>query len=132
MSKIDAKTIGELERLSDAATPGPWNWVIQDHSMACLGVGDAMGSETTPHVLRVTPCKACADRADPKQWEWGRCLTPSKADADFIASARNALPTLLAAWRELQVCREALAKIVIETDDESARAVASMALHAGD
>lgn len=86
--------IAELRTLADAATHGPWDWVIQDHSMASLGVLPNPGSGD-PLVLDVGPCKSCADRADPKVWKWGRCCTPSIEDANFIAAARTAVPELL-------------------------------------
>jgi hypothetical protein len=61
-------------------TPGPWGWDVEDASMASLGVLPNPGLGD-PHVLSVSPCKSC--RGD--EWEWGKCLTPSEADAAHIA-----------------------------------------------
>jgi len=81
-------------------TPTPWNWVIHDHSMASLGAGDSPGLGD-PLVLAVAPCDACAGRADPKEWKWGRCHTPSEADADFILTAVNSHDALVKALQEV-------------------------------
>jgi len=59
--------------------------------MASLGVLPDPGLGN-PLVMTVGPCPACAERAD-GQWQWGRCQTPSEADANLIAAA----PELLAA-----------------------------------
>src|SRR6186713_1866824 len=69
-------------------TPTPWDWLIHDHSMASLGVMPDPGLGD-PLVLAIAPCQACADRANPKEWKWGRCHTPSEADAEFILTAVN-------------------------------------------
>jgi hypothetical protein len=72
--------------------PGPWNWEIHDHSMAtlCGGGEDAI----IGHIMAVSPCAACAGRADPKEWEWGRCMTPSIENARLIAAAPDLLEAL--------------------------------------
>lgn len=74
-------------------TPGPWDWVIHDHSLASLGVLPDPGLGN-PLVLAVGPCRACADHAEPKEWKWGRCHTPSEADAHLIAAAPDMLTEL--------------------------------------
>jgi hypothetical protein len=71
-----------------AHTPTPWDWMIHDHSMASLGVMPDPGLGN-PLVLAVSPCPSCADRAEPREWKWGRCHTPSEADAQFILTAVN-------------------------------------------
>jgi hypothetical protein len=75
-------------------TPGPWHWVIQDRSMATLGVGQDPGIGD-PHVLSVSPCKSCEGISE--NWEWGKCLTPSESDANLIAAS----PDLLAACQAM-------------------------------
>ena len=47
------------------------------------------------HVLSVSPCKSCQERAEPKEWEWNRCATPSEADARLIAAAPDMLDALI-------------------------------------
>jgi hypothetical protein len=97
--------------------PGPWHWEIHDHSMASLAGGgeDSM----IAHVLSVSPCGACESRADPKEWEWGRCMTPSAANARLIAAA----PDMLAALWEILA-----ATVNNKTVPESARAAVRMAI----
>lgn len=81
-------------------TPGEWRWVIHDHSCASLGVGGDPGMGS-PLVMSVSPCRSCAERAEPKEWQWGRCCTPKEADARLIAAS----PDMLVA---LQLARDAL------------------------
>lgn len=64
---------------------GPWRWMIHDHSMASL-LGKPK-ENTDGHIMSVSPCPACAGRADPKEWQWGRCCTPYDDDARLIAAA---------------------------------------------
>jgi len=66
--------------------PGPWGWEIHDYSMASLygGGEDSM----IAHILSVSPCKACQGNAtEPKEWTWGRCMTPSEQEARLIAAS---------------------------------------------
>ena len=72
--------------------PGPWTWEIHDHSAAtlCGGGEDAI----IGHILTVNPCEACAKRAEPKEWQWGRCMTPSIENARLIAAAPDMLAAL--------------------------------------
>lgn len=81
-------------------TPTPWNWIVHDYSMASLGAGDSPGLGD-PLVLCVAPCDACAKRAEPREWQWGRCHTPSEADADFIVKAVNSHDALVKALEEI-------------------------------
>jgi hypothetical protein len=76
--------------------PGPWNWEVHDHSMAslCGGGEDAI----VGLIMSISPCGACQDRADPKEWVWGRCCTPLIENARLIA----ATPDLLAALRHCE------------------------------
>lgn len=81
-------------------TPGPWEWSIQDVSMAILcQSGDVLSG----HVLALTPCESCADRAKAqgKGWAWGRCTTAREANARLIAAA----PELLAALEAIDLAR---------------------------
>ena len=70
-------------------TPLPWSWGIHDYSLASL----TGPKEEEDHVLSVSPCKACMEGAKRKSelptWQWGRCTTPSLADAEFIVAAVN-------------------------------------------
>lgn len=52
------------------------------------------------HVLSVSPCDACqeharAARAEP-EWRWGRCTTPTEANANVLAAAHDMLAALRA------------------------------------
>lgn len=104
--------IDELLPLGEGITPGEWDWLIHDHSMASLGVmpdpglGDAL-------VMTASPCRACAKRAEDagKEWEWGRCHTPSEPDAKAIA----AVPKLFAALSE---CRRELETLELQHDSD--------------
>jgi hypothetical protein len=81
-------------------TPTPWDWLIHDHSMASLGVMPDPGLGN-PLVLAIGPCPACADRAQPREWKWGRCHTPSEADAEFILTAVNNHDAMVAELQRL-------------------------------
>lgn len=94
-------------------TPTPWDWLIHDHSMASLGVMPDPGLGN-PLVLTVSPCQACADRAEPREWKWGRCHTPSEADADFILTAVNNHDALVDHLRRLAIraCDDAALELI--------------------
>jgi hypothetical protein len=72
--------------------PGPWGWEMHDHSMATLYGGGE--DSIIAHIMSVSPCKACQGRADPQEWKWGRCMTPSEQEARLIAAA----PAFMFLW----------------------------------
>jgi len=114
--------IAALKAAAEKATPGEWHWLIHDHSMASLGVGDDPGMGT-PLVLSVSPCRSCADRAKAKgaEWEWGRCATPSEANARFIALAN---PTsILSMIARLEALEEALREVAKTYPADAARLI---------
>ncbi len=126
-------THSELRALAEAATPGVWEWMIHDHSMASLGVGEDAGY-TTPLIMNVGPCEACASRH--KEWEWGRCHTPSKDNAAFIAAANPAkvlsLLDQIAAYREALEEIADLASLTVVGGDEFDRGARAARLDAAD
>jgi hypothetical protein len=74
-------------------TKGPWGWVIHDYSQATLHGPDEMFD----HVLSISPCDSCLEHAKTKgeaAWKWGRCTTPTLADARLLAEAPNMLRAL--------------------------------------
>ena len=81
-------------------------WYIEDYSMACLVDENSEYKEMSP-VLTVSPCESCLKHARAKQekpeWEWGRCCTPSKEDADFILLALNSFETQSALIAKLEL-----------------------------
>lgn len=79
--------------------------MIHDHSMASLGVLPDPGL-SDPLVMTASPCNACTERADPKEWKWGRCHAPSAPDAALLADA----PMLLAEVVALRSRVESLEK----------------------
>ncbi len=83
----------ELRPIKDQPMIGPWHWEIHDHSMAtlCGGGEDAM----IGHIMSVGPCETCAKQAEPKEWVWGRCMTPSLPEARLIAASRELLDALV-------------------------------------
>lgn len=100
MTKIETEDdLNAIEARAEAATEGPWEWLVHDHSMASLGVMPDPGLGD-PFVMAVSPCKSCQSRVKDGQWKWGRCHTPSLDDAKFIAHARQDIPALTAALRE--------------------------------
>lgn len=71
----------DLEKLTSA----PWEWHAEDGSLLTLSQA---GDDVAGHVLSCAPCGACQKRGAP-------CLGPSKADAEFIALARNAFDVMM-------------------------------------
>lgn len=78
MSRID-----ELQRLHEAATPGPWRWWQEDGSFRGLSGPD----DLEDHVLWAGVCDACRKRQ-------GRCTAASDEDEALIASLRNSWPAI--------------------------------------
>lgn len=81
-------------------TPTPWHWAIEDISTATLQ--GPRGSDGGDHVLSVSPCESCLEYAKKNNhddWKWGRCTTPTEANAAFIVRAINAHDDLVAALR---------------------------------
>jgi len=83
---IDLKTLDELERLSNEATPGPWEGNGRGAYVAMMHITD---NRIKKYVS--------APQAE-------MCISDS--DIDFIVQSRNALPELISAIRKM---REALA-----------------------
>lgn len=85
--------IDELQRLSEAATPGPWKrqsgeYTGEDWLIASLGLDTPSNEDQflTTHNLRSSELDG----------------EGAAADAAFIAAARNQLPELLARMRKLE------------------------------
>jgi hypothetical protein len=100
MSADVTETTVEADSVPSSAqhTPSPWTWIVHDYSMATLGGPD----HDFDSVMAVTPCGACANREkaralregrDP-EWKFGRCQTPSMANARLIAAAPELLEAL--------------------------------------
>lgn len=86
LNTIDAEGLATLRAVAEAAKvekPGEWSWMIEDHTMASLTASGVEYPEMSP-VFSVSPCDSCADRST--EWEFGRCLTPSKAIAVHLAA----------------------------------------------
>jgi len=75
----------ELKTILSEATQGPWHWVCHDYSMATIQ-GPA---EEWDHVMSVSPCTACQERAKAKSddWQWGVCTCPTEANGKLLALA---------------------------------------------
>jgi hypothetical protein len=89
---MDDKELAELERLERAATPGPWrSWVEgRDHLAGDHVIQRSAGTDPDIYVeIRVA----------------GACHPASVADQDFIAAARNAIPSLIEEVRRLRRAR---------------------------
>jgi hypothetical protein len=98
----------EAARASDGGrTPAPWHWEVHDSSMASLcggGLDATIGS-----IMAVGPCTPCYEGKD--DWEWGRCQTPSKADAVLIAAAPDLLAEARKALSEMRRARDRLSEL---------------------
>lgn len=88
-------------------TPTPWAWTIEDYSMATLHNAE---SYLLGHVMSVSPCNACCERAkgEGAEWKWGRCTTPTDQDAAAIVHRVNNWDTLEAERDALKARVEAL------------------------
>lgn len=105
-----------------ATTPGKWEWLIHDHSCASLGIMPDPGMGD-PLVLSVSPCRSCADGADPKEWKWGRCTTPIESNAAHISNCHpDAMRDVIAYVAEL----EEIASILQSTPSTRPQAVEDM------
>jgi hypothetical protein len=89
--KIDEKYLSELEALGLAATPGPWE---AGAAMCCPDMGWVGG-----------PRGVVCPQFDGTK----RTHTLDANDAEFIASARTALPLLIAEVRRLRKALETIA-----------------------
>ena len=80
--------LGELERLTSAATPGPWTANIEDE--APIGGDSMIGLDGLP-----------GDYPPDMYVFHDRQIAPS-TDIKFIAAARNYMPRLIAELRRLR------------------------------
>ena len=81
-------------------TPGPWKWGIMDYSAAVLHGKDLIYDS----IMSISPCDSCLKQIknDPNPtWIWGRCMTPSEANARIIVVA----PEMLDALIDKSMCR---------------------------
>lgn len=83
----------EIQQRVDAATKGPWHWEWHDASLQSLSGPDVFED----HVLAVSPCKSCQERAEQSVADGKAiCLGPSPDNQAFIQHAREDVPFLLA------------------------------------
>jgi hypothetical protein len=88
----DELRLDELERLEQAATPGPWETSECDCDRACkVNISDADG-------YGIAMCWPYANIRTALKKD--QCA--SQADAALIVAARNALPALIRRIRELE------------------------------
>ena len=90
-------------------TKGPWTWLVHDYSGITLHGPDEMFD----HVISLGPCESCLEHAKTKGemgWKWGRCTTPTEADAILIAEA----PTM---YDQLASARAIMQRFVNKVDD---------------
>ena len=73
--------------MSEKPTIGPWNWTIDDKSMATLHGPDYFYN----HVMSVSPCISCVESLGDGDSPFGKCTMPSIEDAKIIAAARELL-----------------------------------------
>ena len=101
--------LAELERLANAATPGPWR-VVEKRMKVRKSDGGSWTSWVTKEIAtaargeddRVVGCEYSSLAHDAYLF-WG-----SEADPEFVATARTAVPELLAEVRRLRALVESL------------------------
>jgi hypothetical protein len=83
--------LNRLEHLAAAATPGPWSWRPtgdnRDVTGPYLGIGGQLIARLCGYPTNLRVCAID---------------TASRADGDFIAAARSAVPELIAEVRRLR------------------------------
>ena len=97
---ITPEQLAEWKRLAEKATPGPWTHEYLDDSSVAINhpvevEHDGERYTMEDWLLMARKCDSCrgSDR---------RCYMPSHADTQFIASAREAVPALIAEVERLQ------------------------------
>lgn len=90
---MDDELLNQLEKLERAATPGPW--VSSAEGRDHLAGDDVIF--TADDARQVDPDVYVTIRVSGGDWH-----PVSLADQDFIAAARNAIPTLIAEVRRLR------------------------------
>lgn len=88
--------IEELEQLASKATPGPWQYGDADRFDPSGEVENVIEREGGRGLVATIPTGEF-------EWDRARENESSRADADFIAAARTALPALCQEWRRLQM-----------------------------
>ncbi len=94
--------LAEIRKRCEAATPGPWNWDVQDEATMLLGTEGLEAFEGA--VLAVERCEHCRER-DPEN---APCSWPRLPNADFIEHSREDVPWLLAEAERLRAENAAL------------------------
>ncbi len=89
MPDLTDADLDRLERIAEAATPGPWKWHAEDDSMVML---DQLNVEGDPSVMWCIRCKACSKNPRSDRFS---CGWPDPNDAAHIESAD---PTTTLAW----------------------------------
>jgi hypothetical protein len=100
--------LNELQKLADAATPGPW---FVDGCSMCCGVSQGSSYRDRGHAI------------DGGAGDW---LT---VDATFVAKARTAVPALIAEVRRLRSVLKGCEDALTERHAEIARLMAELDMH---
>jgi hypothetical protein len=111
---MDAEQIATLERLEQAATPGPWAYEHTAEKSNDWAVGQAFNEDGTAIAGRIDSSLEWLEDVVIERRLVGSCESSSAkiADAALIAAMRNALPDLLAAAKEHARLRELLGAVV--------------------